>query len=547
MFGKKKTEIEEIKEVAETDSIIEEEPDISQKARKKLPGWVIIPILGGMVLLFWGLSALSSPKTSATEVAVVAVEKGDVKETYASSGTVESEKEKVFYSPVNAPIQACNAKVGTAVTAGQLLIAFDTKDLELENQKSELSALSTKYANQDALEQSSRSAEAAAQAQAQAAQSTESLKQQIADKRSEVASLQSAYDQASAAAGDSAQKAADVQTQMEENLTRQSEKGVEKETSQRNLDNFDTLYPDLSAEDKVQKKQELVNTINTLTQEMEELKNAYRELEGQMNAIGGTDISGAAQALTAAQQELTSLEASLKQASAGGQTVETGVTGAQRSNMAVSENLAELATMSTEELVAKGKEGVKAEFDGIISDVKAVEGSAAVQGGELFTLVSNKDVAVKLQVSANDFDKMKIGNAATIKLGDSAYTGVVKSIDKIALPNEKGNPVIGVSVQIENPDENIYIGVTAKVSMIVAEKKNVLYLPNEVVNTGTDGDFVYIISNGVVKKQMIELGVNSSNRVEITAGLSEGDQVVSDTLGTIKEGMKASAVQEVTK
>lgn len=541
MFGKKKVVEEEV-----IDQIGGEE-EIVKKSKKKLPGWVIVPILVVLALGFWGISALSSPKSSGTELSVVTVKKGDVKETYSASGKVESEKEKVFYSPVNAPILACNAKVGTAVKAGELLVAFDTKDLERENQKSELSEQSTKYTNQDALEQSRRSADAAAQAQAQAAKSTETLKQQIADKQAQVAKLQTAYDQASADAGANAEKANALQSQMEDNLKQQSAKGVEKENSQRNLDNIDVVYPDLDVDERAAKKQELVNTINTLTQEIEDLKNTYRELEGQLNSVGGTDVTGAAQALASVRQELEALKTSLSQAASGGQAAETGVTKAQLNNMAVSENLAELATLSTEELVAKGKEGIKAEFDGIIADVKAVEGSAAVQGGELFTLVSNQDVSVKLQVSANDFDKMKVGSEATIKLGDSNYKGVLKEIDKIALPNEKGNPVIGVTVHIENPDENIYIGVTAKVSMIVAEKKNVLYLPSEVVNTGTEGDFVYIVSGGTVKKQMIELGVNSASRVEVTAGLSEGAQVVADTMGTIKDGMKVSAVKEETK
>ena len=50
----------------------------------------------------------------------------------------------------------------------------------------------------------------------------------------------------------------------------------------------------------------------------------------------------------------------------------------------------------TEELLNKGREGIKAEFDGIIANVQAVEGSSAVQGGELFTLVSSKDVYSKV-------------------------------------------------------------------------------------------------------------------------------------------------------
>ena len=66
----------------------------------------------------------------------------------------------------------------------------------------------------------------------------------------------------------------------------------------------------------------------------------------------------------------------------------------------------------------------------------------------------------------------------------------------------------------------------------------------EVINTAADGDFVYVLQGGVVKKQPVELGVLSGSRAEIISGLEEGAEVVSDTGGNITEGMKASAVKE---
>ena len=65
-----------------------------------------------------------------------------------------------------------------------------------------------------------------------------------------------------------------------------------------------------------------------------------------------------------------------------------------------------------------------------------------VQGGELFTLASTKEVCVKLEVSANDFDNLVIGSSADIKIGQYSYQGTLKSVNKIAVLNQKGNPVI---------------------------------------------------------------------------------------------------------
>lgn len=531
MFKKKKKQQNEEQQIEEalTESLGE-----VKRQKKKLPGWVIIPVLVALVLVFYGASKLSGGKTQTTSLQAVKVEKGDIKEVYNTSGTIESERIKVFYSPVNAPVLTCNAKTGQSVKAGDMLVVYDTTNLERDNQQSQLNALSTKYTNQDAAEQSSRAANSAAKAEAQTANAIQNLQNQIKQKEAEVNQLQQ---EASASAGTAAQnaaKAAEIGQKMQENLNNQSTKKAEKENIERQLEG---MTGGTAEYEKLQEE------AAKLTTQCSNLEIEYRNLEGELASVGAVDSSDSAAALSAASQELSSLKASLTELqNSAGVTADTGLTGAQVKSMQVSENLAELATLSTEELLAKGKEGIKAEFAGIISDVKAVEGSDAMQGGELFTIVSNQDVVVKLEVSANDFDNLSEGNQALVKVGKKTYKGTLTAIDKIALPNEKGNPVIGAKIRIDNPDEDIFIGVGAKVSMTVAEKKNVLCLPNEVVNTSTDGDFVYIIQNGTVKKQMVELGVASSSKVEILGGLKEGSEVVSDVSGDLAEGMKATAV-----
>ena len=126
-----------------------------KKKRKKLPGWVILPVLGVIAAVFFAVSRLTAGE-GVVQLSVVSVERGDIRQTYHTSGTVESERSKVFYSPVNAPVKTCRAKVGTAVKKGDLLVSFDVTDLEKDNRQSELSVLQARYTSEDAREQSSR-------------------------------------------------------------------------------------------------------------------------------------------------------------------------------------------------------------------------------------------------------------------------------------------------------------------------------------------------------------------------------------------------------
>ena len=45
----------------------------------------------------------------------------------------------------------------------------------------------------------------------------------------------------------------------------------------------------------------------------------------------------------------------------------------------------------------------------------------------------------------------------------------------------------------------------------------------------------------------MELGIASDSQVEIQSGLKEGDQVISDVSGEVREGMKATGIYKETE
>ena len=541
------------------------------KKKKKLPGWVILPIIGVLALAGILLSLALKPAKAPATLTVVSAKKADVSEEYTTSGTVESESKKTFFSPVNATVQSLDIKVGQAVKEGDLLLSFDTSDLEKSNQQSELNLEAAKAGNQSTVEQADQSASIASENQAAIREQISGTKKKIKAKQAEIdqlnaevkqeqGSLSSAYQdfenqkrqkQEELAALKAACDAS--KSKLDKNAALLNNQNAELESKQTKLNNFPSDGSD-------EKRQELIDDIVKLPDLIAETKNTAIELQAAydsnlqsyndaLNAytsLSFSDISGtAAQKLAAAQAELSSLQAALEQLEAGtGSSSTAKITDGQYKSMKIQENLAELAKLSAEELVELGRQGIHAEFNGIISDVQTAEGTAAMQGGALFTLVSNTDVSVRLEVPSNDFDKLKTGSKATVKIGDNTYQGTLTSIDKIATTNLKGNPVIGADVHIDNPDEDIYIGVSSKVTLSVAESKNVLCLSNEIVNTGTDGDFVYVIRDGKVKKQMVELGIASNSVVEIKGGLKEGDEVITDVSSSLEEGMNAIGVAD---
>ena len=217
------------------------------------------------------------------------------------------------------------------------------------------------------------------------------------------------------------------------------------------------------------------------------------------------------------------------------------VTEEEKEKMEITNNLAELDQMSAKELVEAAKKGIHADFNGVVTKVAVVEGSTTALGTELFTLQNTDKVDVTVNISKYDYDKVQEGQSAQITLAGKTYEGEVIKVSHIATQNEKGASLISADIRIKNPDEDIFLGVDAKVTIQAQKAENVVVLPSEVVNIGKEGSFCYVLEDGVITRKDITTGISSDDYIEVTDGIEADEQVIRD-IGSLQEGMPAQAV-----
>lgn len=519
---------------------------------------ITLGIIAAAIVVIAVIGNLSTPKETVPAVETVAVKKGDVTQEVDASGTVESEVKKTFFSPVNGEIQTMNVQVGDTVQAGQGIIGFNLEALEEENQKAELNVRSGQLELQDAQQQANEAQAKVADAQARIpeleAQIEEKqnwiadLKQQIADAQMNAANdAQAQLEQAQADAAAAYQ--ADMEVFQNETLPQYEEALAQAEETMYNCQEAfnkaeqDYKNEDITVEEYSQKEKEFQQA----QQAFQDLRSNPPVQPNEADYAVSADVSGAVadtsdleSQIETASTELSQLQSDLASQQAIAESDTGGLTQAAQDKMQISNNLAELEAKNLQELLEEGRKGILAEFKGVVSDAKVTQGAQVTQGMELFTLQSTEQVSVNANISKYDFDKVKEGQKAQVTLGDSQYQGTVKKISKIAIANEKGTPMIGVTIHIDNPDDNIFIGVDAKVSIQAAQAKDEPLLPVEVVNIGKDGSFCYVVKDGVIQKQNIETGVTSDSYVEVKSGLKVGDEVIKD-IGDYEEGDKVTA------
>jgi HlyD family secretion protein len=549
----------------------------------------------------------NAAENAVPQIEVVKAVRDNVQQTVETSGTVVSEEQKTYFSPVNAKVDVADVKEGETVKAGTKLIEFDQKDLEREEKKAELNVKSGKLDMQNTLNKSAEAVQKQQNAQGNAA----SLKQQVAAQEDYIANIKARISQANtnaqvAAAQEEARKQADAtaaqaaRAEAVQKAYAAAQKKYQNETLPAYQTQLNTLADEMNQAQTTynQTETDYQMAFQTWSSEQSDenaaaldvaesarndaqiayqnAKSAYEDYKTQkpaapaMNDVNSEIISdgntadsifsdsaetvtnnGSDTTVTAdtsaleaelekASNTLAELQSRLSSQQAVAESDPSAVTAEEKEKMEITNNLSELDQMSAQELVEAAKKGIKADFNGVITKVSVVEGATTALGTELFTLQNTDKINVNVNVSKYDYDKLKEGQSADITLAGKTYEGEVTSISHVATQNEKGASLISADVRIKNPDDDIFLGVDAKVTIHAEEADDVVVLPSEVVNIGKDGSFCYVIENGVITRRDITTGISSDDYVEVTEGIKEGDEVIRD-LGSLEEGMQAEA------
>ncbi len=167
-------------------------------------------------------------------------------------------------------------------------------------------------------------------------------------------------------------------------------------------------------------------------------------------------------------------------------------------------------------------------LSGSISETDYVEASTGA--------VKTDAMLVTAVVSESKISSVREGQRAEIT-GDGfenkSYTAYVSSIGKSAKKVTVGSSkvvVVDVVLEIENPDDALKSGFTAKVKLFTEEAQNVLVVPYSAVLQDDGGEYVYVYNDGKAVRRNITTGRELENGYEIVSGLDAGSIVITSPL-----------------
>jgi multidrug efflux pump subunit AcrA (membrane-fusion protein) len=181
-------------------------------------------------------------------------------------------------------------------------------------------------------------------------------------------------------------------------------------------------------------------------------------------------------------------------------------------------------------IVGQQSSGSSASSAGSSSSASSSSSTSTTSSSSGFIQLTNVNVLdVKVGMTETDAPKVKVGQVATITLDalpNASFTGHVISLDTDS--TVVSNVVTYYAkVAFDDASASVKPGMTASVSVVLDKVDSAITLPTSAVSTtGTTERVTVKAKDGTESTRSITIGLRGDSAVEITDGLSVGDQVV---------------------
>lgn len=188
------------------------------------------------------------------------------------------------------------------------------------------------------------------------------------------------------------------------------------------------------------------------------------------------------------------------------------------------------------------KLAVTAPIDGTVTAVNVANGDTVGSGSSANSATTSSTAAVvidntgtlnvKVAINEVDASKVVVGQKASVTFDAVDGLTLTGKVAQIASTGTVTQGVVSYEaiIHLDSQDTHLRSQMTTTAVITTDVHPDVLYVPTTAVKSGTNGSYVEVLTNGTPRQQTVTTGSSSDTDTEITAGLTEGQAVVTSTV-----------------
>ena len=185
---------------------------------------------------------------------------------------------------------------------------------------------------------------------------------------------------------------------------------------------------------------------------------------------------------------------------------------------------------------------IRAPFDGYVAERNISVGERVIAlfpGAKLVTLLRIDPLRLSLTVPQQEMTQIKVGQTVAFQTDafpGKTFQGTVRYITPAVASDNRS---LCVEAVVPNPDATLRPGLFVTAELQLDKRRTDLFVPQSAVRNRGDVAAVFVVRGGVIREQIVSIGVAAGGRVHVTSGLVPGDVIIT-TPDKVRDGDPAS-------
>jgi RND family efflux transporter MFP subunit len=299
------------------------------------------------------------------------------------------------------------------------------------------------------------------------------------------------------------------------------------------------LLAEIEAPDLDQQVRQVQATVQQAQADLER-SNAALE-QGKANEalaqVSATRWQNLADRGVVSKQENDQYQAQYKAQSANVRALDRAVAASRGSLAAAQANVARLNEL-------QGYLKVRAPFAGVIT-LRNVDVGALVNAGNtlLFRIAQTNPLRTYINVPQSNAPDVRPGQTAVLSTTEFAGRKFTGTVTRTSNALDPASRTLLVEVQVPNPDGKLLPGMFVQVDLNLPRKDPPLLISGDTLVVRPEGTLVALLdADSKVHFQPITVGRDYGDKIEVLAGLRDGQQAIVNPNDSVQEGVRVHAI-----
>lgn len=182
---------------------------------------------------------------------------------------------------------------------------------------------------------------------------------------------------------------------------------------------------------------------------------------------------------------------------------------------------------------------LRSPIDGVVTDRPLFAGETAAAGSPVVTVMDTSSLLAKLHLAQASAQKLKVGGAAEVHV-PGVEDAVSAKVFLISPALDPGSTTVEVWLKLPNADGNLKVGTPVHAVITGTTVSNALLIPTSALLPTQDASNSLMVagSDGAAHKRTVKLGIRTTEKAQITDGLTTTDNVITEGSYGLDDGTK---------